>query len=171
MHGVTFARRAGAYAAAISALVCALVLFMLARVYSYKALSELFMPLCRVNYLSVERGYIMWLDKLLVMVWLNGCILSSAWCIYGAALLYALAFAQRDVGPAVIFISLIAGAYALCEYSLGVSWAETADSLLLRYGVLLAFAPLTLAALAATLKKSHGKGVQRSEDRPSAQAL
>ena len=122
------------------------------------------MPLCRINYLGIERSYVMWLDKILVMAWLNGCIISSAYCVYAAALLFAKAFGFGDVVPAVLMTSLSFCVLVLSEFTFGISAASCMNKLALRYGVLLAALPLTVSSAIGLLKRGK-KTVIRYESK------
>ena len=162
LQGAEHARKAGKRAALIAAAVCLAVQLMLARLYTYEGLSQVFMPLCRVNYPGIERSYVMWLDKLLVMAWINGALISSGYCIYSAALLYARAFGQRDVTPAALLMTAIVCVTVLAEFESDISSASLLLEYSLKYGVLLAAAPMLSASLIALMKRNNaGAGYER----------
>ena len=160
LHGTEHAEKIGISSAVITAIICFAAQFMLARLYSYKALGSLFVPLCRVRYLSLERSYAMWLDKLLIMAWLIGCMVSSAYCIYGAALIYANAFGQGDVGPAVIFVSLAVCTCVLLEFGMGIANTSVIHDIVIRWGSLGAFVPIAAASAFAAVKGKRKKAVR-----------
>ena len=160
LQGVEHSRKAGIRAALASAAVCLISQLMLAGLYTYRGLSEIFMPLCRVNYLGIERSYVMWLDKLLVMAWLNAGMISAAYCVYAAALLFARAFGQRDVTPAVAFMTLAVCVPVLAEFEFGLDTAAALYKTAMRIGVLTAFVPAFIASVTALIKNRSARGIK-----------
>ncbi len=163
INDIKTARKSGVLAAMASAIICFAVNLMLSRVFSYQALTGMFMPLCKVSSLSIEKNYIMGLDKLLTMLWVNGGFLTSAYCIYAAALLAARTLGQADVTPNIAVLSAF-----LCGAAVaGLITAEKATGDVLKvaakYG---AGAILILPAAAAAITVIGGrKGNDKEDDR------
>ena len=155
LQGIGFTKRAGIIASIIAAAVCFAVHFMLSRLYTYKGLTNVFMPLCRINYQGIERGYIMWLDKLLVMAWLNGAIISAGYCIYESALLFVKAFSMDDVTPAVFMMSTVVCALTLLEFICDIERASILNSFALKYGAVLSVLPLAVTIPVSILKSRN----------------
>ena len=161
MKGERTVKISGAMAAGIAGVICFAVLFMLARIYTADALCKLFMPLCRVNYLNAERNYALGADKLLVMLWVNGCFITAAFCIYSASLLLAQTFGQRDITPAAAFLSsTVCGIVLYSVKREDETWNALAD-IFIKYGAAAAVLPQLAAALIAWIRR---KGIDKEND-------
>lgn len=153
MHGTRSARKAVLWAALLSAAVTGAVELALSAIYPYKVLAGLNMPLYRINFLSLSQSYLIRLDKLYVMLWLGGCMLSSAYMIYSAAHLYALLFRQRDVTPAAASFSLLLLGLLIVSVKAGYAFLETIHRAVVRLGWLLAAVPIAAAILLRKRRK------------------
>ncbi|MBO4848083.1 MAG: GerAB/ArcD/ProY family transporter [Clostridia bacterium] len=145
LNGAENAGKTAAVSAAAAAFAACAVQLAIGLVYPYRVLSGLLMPLYRINFLSLAQSYALRLDKLFIMVWLNGAVISAAYCIYAASRLFAGTFAMRDVTPAVAALS----AALLFTVMFGVlrdfASVSRVDSAVKKYGWLAAAAPAVLA--------------------------
>ncbi|MBO4563257.1 MAG: GerAB/ArcD/ProY family transporter [Clostridia bacterium] len=152
LNGIAPMRKTAAAASIVSAAVCFSAQFAISLVYSYKGLTGLLMPLYRINFLSLAQSYALRLDKLFVMVWLSGAIVSSAYCVYAAARLHAGVFRERDITPAAASFSLVVCAAVLAAARMDYTAVKTANGIMLRFGAALPTVTLT-AALAKGRKE------------------
>lgn len=152
VHGVKHAQKIGLYATVISIVICAVTQITLSLVYTSEDLSRMFMPLYRINFLNVIESYMLRFDKLFMMAWLNGCIISCAYCIYSASLLFTEVYSMRDVNPALAAFSLT----TLCIVLAGVERTsannEQIQDILVRYGFLLIIIPIAIALICGVIK-------------------
>lgn len=152
LGGVKNVRKTLAAAAFISAAAIGLVQFALALIYPHRVLSGLLMPLYRINFLSLRQSYALRLDKLFIMVWLLGCVISCAYLIYSASYLLTKTFSARDVTPAVLTVSAAVFFLVTAEFSENYARAEAVGSFFSRFGSLFALIPPLLAAAVGSIK-------------------
>lgn len=128
------------------------VLLAIRLCYPSSMLSGLAMPLYRIGLMQPAPGFILRLDKLMIMLWLTGSLIAAALLIYSAALMFTLSFSMRDVTPAVVcFTSLTL--FAVVFAVEGGESAAHAVRLLFNYGFLISAVPLTLISAAALIKR------------------
>ena len=101
LNGIKSAEKTGVIAAFISAAVCFIAQFTLGMIYTYTELTELFIPLYRLNHMNILENSLMRLDKLSHMAWLNGSMLGGAFYIYSASELFSELFGLKDIRPAI----------------------------------------------------------------------
>ncbi len=155
-RGVGGAERISGYAASgavIAAFITGITQFALALIYPPKVLAGLLMPLYRINYLSLSQSYALRLDKLFIMIWLAGCIVSAAYLVYSASFLLTGALGGRDVTPFVMTLSLAAAAVSAIGFAADNDTAEAASGAVNGFGFLLALLPLAAAAVFGYLRK------------------
>ena len=78
-------KRGSLIAAAAAAFLIAVCRFAEGLAYDPKTLSDMLMPLYRLSFVSPRPGALVRFDKLMIMLWLSGCMVSSAYCITAAA--------------------------------------------------------------------------------------
>ncbi|MCR5808002.1 MAG: spore germination protein [Clostridiales bacterium] len=157
LSGLAFVKKISFRAAIFAAVICGVTQLCVALIYPYGILSGLLMPLYRLNFLNLAHSYALRLDKIFIMIWLNGCIITAAYCIYSAALLYSKLFRQRDVTPAAAAFSLIVCGTVLAKAGKSFGFVYTADRFLTRYGAAAAAFPAVSAALVGLIKKRKVK--------------
>ncbi len=153
MHGVEHAQRIGLSAGLVAALVCGLTQLSISFVYTYQTLADSFMPLYKINFLNLAESHFLRFDKLFAMVWLNGAIISSAFSLYAASLLYAGSFSQKDVNPSIAALSSITLGIILTALNMAPEKEKEIRYLFTRYGALLAAVPLAVTAIISLIKK------------------
>lgn len=149
-------KKAGIFGAAAASILCFIALLAIGMTYTYTELSDQFLPLFRINYLNMFEAHLMRMDKLAHIVWLNGAIISSAFYIYSASLLFAKAFSIRDIRPVLASSAMIVFLLILLE-------TETLNNELFksfkmqteRSAFLILPVPIILAAILA-IKKTRG---------------
>ena len=157
LNGIGYARRIACISGAAAALICGLAQLAVSLVYPYKVLSGLLMPLYRINYLSLSQSYALRLDKLFVMIWLTGALISSAYLIYSPALLIAETAGIKNVRWPVAAISLAVFAVVPLGLRTDFEFTQRFLSLERKYGFMLALLPIAAAALVGALKKKGKK--------------
>lgn len=153
LNGIRYARKCAAASALISAFICGAVQLALGLTYTYKTLSGLLMPLYRINFLSLSQNYALRLDKLFIMVWLCGCVISSAYCIYCAARLHAGFFRSRDADPPLIAFSAVVCALMLAAYTKKYEAVSLTEHFTVRYGAAFVALPVIALASAGIIKR------------------
>ena len=159
LQGTGNLRRTASRAALVSAFVCFSAQLAIGLSYPAQTLAGMTAPLYRIGFLRVDAGYLMRLDKLFIMIWLSGAMLSAAYCIYSASRLYAGAFRQRDVTPAILVVSLVVCGLmlALLEDESGAAGRRGGSAE--RCGFIFILAPTLTASAAGFIKsKSKAKG-------------
>ncbi|MBO4384694.1 MAG: GerAB/ArcD/ProY family transporter [Clostridia bacterium] len=147
--------KTAAAAAALSAVLICFTQLALGLVYPYGILSGLSMPLYRINFLSLRQSYALRLDKLFIMMWLTGCVISCAYLVYSASLLLTVSFSARDVTPAVFTLSAAVFCFATAEFSEKYAAVSFAESFFSRFGALFAAVPILLAAAVGSIRKGR----------------
>ena len=152
LQGLDNVRRSACGASLISAAVCLAAQLAVGLSYPAEILTGMTLPLYRIGFLSANPGYLMRLDKLFIMIWLMGAMLSGAYCIYSASRLYAGVFRQRDVTPAAAVVSLfVCGSLlALLEDESGA--VSRIGGIAARYGFALVLMPVLAASAAGLIK-------------------
>ena len=157
LNGREQARKIAVISALLAALLVGLTQLALGLIFPYKVLAGLLLPLYRINFLSLSQSYVLRLDKLFIMVWLTGSIISSAYLIFSASLLVTSAFGARNNTPAVLALSFA----VLAVMSVGFTAELGAADALLRFETgpapLLAVLPLLLAAVLSVMKRRERK--------------
>ena len=152
LNGREHARKIVMISALSAALLIGLTQLALGLIYPYKVLAGLLTPLYRINFLSLSQSYVLRLDKLFIMVWLTGSVISSAYLIFSASLLITGAFGARKNAPAVLAVSFAVLAVMSLSFAAELNTAEA----LLRFETgpapLLAAVPALLAAGAPMIK-------------------
>ncbi len=161
VHGPKMAQRAGYSAAIIAGLLCSVAQLCIGMTYSYKALSKMHSPMYRLTMNFRTGGYLQRLDKLLFFGWLISSMLAAGYYIYTAALLFSGAFEHNDIRPCVAVFSVSVSVLTLLMHSQSAIW-ENVERIISGWGLLLAAAPLLLAALIARLKSSNKKRQERT---------
>lgn len=109
-------------------------------------LGDMIMPLCRIAFVSPKPGAIYRFDKVFVMIWLMGAMISAAYCLAsGARLVSGVLGAESDLPAALIFCALAAGLLFL-PLALPAGLNERVRFIIERYGAAL---PAVTAAAAA----------------------
>ncbi len=155
VHGTTAAKRAGYGAGIAAGVVSSLCQLCLGMTYPYRDLAQMHSPMYRITMNFRTAGYFPRLDKLLVFGWVLSGILAGGYYIYTAALLFAEAFHQEDIRPAVAVFSACVGGLALLMH-VEIGFVEQTGAFLSGYGWIVVTAPVLVAALFAAVK-SRGK--------------
>lgn len=154
LNGLRFAEKCAVRASIVSAAACALTQTALGMTYSYDTLSGLLMPLYRINFLSLSQSYALRLDKLFIMVWICGCVISSAWMLFTASRLFSGFFHGGSTVPAAIAFSALACALILAGFERDYAIVRTAEDIAAKYGAaIVAAAALCAAAPALFVKR------------------
>lgn len=160
IHGAKHARRAGYAAGIISGALASLSQLCMGMTYTYKDLAEMHSPMYRLTMGFKTGGYFPRLDTLLLFGWAMTGMLASGFYIYIGALLFAQAFAQKDIRPAVAVFSGCVGAVALLLH-LPAGFMSGILAFWSRFGFLLAATPVLLAAWIA--QAARGREKRRKE--------
>lgn len=147
-------RKTAAAAAFFSAAVIAIVQLALGLIYPHRILSGLLMPLYRINFSSLRQSYALRLDKLFIMAWLTGCVVSCAYLVYSASLLLTNSFEARDVTPAVFTVSAAVLFFVSAEFSGEYASVESVRDFFSKYGSLFAIVPTAAASAVMGIKGS-----------------
>ncbi len=152
LQGAVFIKKAAARGALIAAIVVFAAQLAVSLAFTPQELGTMLMPLYRITFLKPNASYMFRLDKLFIMIWLGGCMVSGAFSIYSAALLFARSFGQRDVTPAVLVSCLLVCCLLLLERKLPPEILGKAVGMIEKYGVV-SLAPLWISACAPALLK------------------
>ena len=121
--------------------------------YDPKTLSEMLMPLYRLSFVSPRPGALVRFDKLMIMLWLTGCMVSSAYCVTAAAELIAPS-AEKAKGLRLPAAACMASVLFLTALPLFIpdGTLENARLFVSKYGAALLLPTLSAAAAAAFVK-------------------
>lgn len=153
LNGIRFAEKCAVRAALAASAACAVTQIALGLTYTYETLSGLLMPLYRINFLSLSQSYALRLDKLFIMVWLCGCVISCAWSIFTAARLFAGFFRFGSSVPAAAAFSALVSALILAGFNKGYPIVEAAEETALKIGAPAAAAASAGAAAVGFVRK------------------
>lgn len=156
LNGIDAAKKTGLIASFAAAAVCFTAQLTLGMIYTYTELSMLFIPLYRLNHLSILENSLMRLDKLSHMVWLNGSIIAGAFYIYGASFLFCRLFSMKDVRPAVSTNVILTVILILMKFSGSFYKMLPLLNIMNDYGFLI-ITGILLAAMVFALLKSRRK--------------
>jgi len=157
VHGVTAAKRAGYGAGIAAGVLSSLCQICLGMTYSYHDLAQMHSPMYRLTMNFRSGGYYPRLDLLLMMGWTLSGTLGAGFYTYAAALLFAEAFQQEDIRPAVAAFTAAVGGTAMLMH-VETDFTKALGDIVSRYGWLAATVPALLAAaLAARKGKREGK--------------
>lgn len=159
-NGIETARKAGIIASLIAAVICFVAQFALALTYTYKELSNMFMPLFRINYLNMFEPHLLRTDKLANMTWLNGALLSGGFFIYAGARLTSQFFSIRDIRPVCAVLSFITLSLILIETESknSIQFRNAAD-LYRRWSIVVVMLPLLFTVI-LNLLRGRGKKLE-----------
>lgn len=157
LGGMGRMRKNAATGALSGAAAIGLTQLALALIYPAAVLSGLLMPLYRINFLSLSRSYALRLDKLFIMVWLSGCLISTAYLTYSAGYLLTEAFGGRDATPFTLTSLLAAALFSSVDFRTDLETAEILSKITENCGFLLALVPLFAASAIGLFGKRREK--------------
>lgn len=153
LNGINSAKRIGIRSAVIAMIICLVVQLAEGLTFEYIELSELFMPLYKINHLNLAENRLLRVDKIAQMVWLNGCILSASFYLYAGSAAFCRGFGIKDIRPSLAAAAVITVAAILLEFSgtfSGMGEMKTAISLA---GGAVITAMILVSALLVLLKR------------------
>ena len=153
VHGVRAARRAGYGAGIAAGVLSSLCQVCLGMTYTYKDLARMHSPMYRLTMSFRSGGYYPRLDLLLLMGWVISGMVATGFYLYTAALLFAEAFAQQDIRPAVLTAGAAAGAAAMLMHVDNTLFRAIASYISL-YGWIFALVPALLASFVSTMRNA-----------------
>lgn len=162
LQGHSHIRKAACGAALASAAITFIAQLAVSLAYPAAILKDMAMPLYRIGFLRADTGYVMRLDKLFIMVWLSGAMISSSYCIYSAARLFSGVFGQRDVRPAVGAVSLVVCGLILMGLEGRNGNIRTVNDIISRYGAAVVYSPMLAVTLAAFIRRPDKKNREAS---------
>ena len=109
-------RSAGRIGMIAGGLLAAAALFALSMTFTYTQLKDMPSPFYRMLVEVRAENPTLRLDRAVLFLWLSGAILSAAFYLYAASVLYAKTFGVRDVRPAALCMSGIAVTLILVLY-------------------------------------------------------
>ena len=151
VHGVTAAKRAGYGAGIAAGVIGSLCQICLGMTYSYQDLALMHSPMYRLTMNFRSGGYYPRIDLLLMMGWVISGILAAGYYLYASALLYAEAFAQEDIRPALITAGAAAGAASMLMH-VDNDLFNVIGRFVSMYGWAFAAAPALVAALISVVR-------------------
>ena len=143
--------------ALISAAVCAAAHLTIGLTYTYKQLNELYMPLFKLNHLSLFEAHLMRMDKLANVIWLNGAVIAASFSLYAASKLFSKAFGLLDIRPASAASAAIAVLLILFDaVTAGGGFVGSMRDAVFSYGAVAAF-PLLAFSLVSAVRSERRK--------------
>lgn len=117
LNGISSAKRVGIRSAVIAMAICFVTQLAEGLTFEYDELSELFMPLYKINHLNLMENRLLRVDKIAQMAWLNGCILTASFYLYAGSSAFCRGFGIKDIRPSLAAASIITIAAILLEFS------------------------------------------------------
>lgn len=109
-------RSAGRIGAIAGGLLAAASLFLLSMTFTYTQLQDMPAPFYRMLVEVRAENPTLRLDRAVLFLWLSGAILSAAFYLYAASVLFSKTFGVRDVRPVALCLSGTAIALILVLY-------------------------------------------------------
>lgn len=109
-------RSAGRIGMIAGGLTAAVALFALSMTFPYTQLKDMPAPFYRMLVEVRAENPTLRLDRAVLFLWVSGAILSSAFYLYAASLLFAKSFHVRDIRPVALYLSGIAVTLILVLY-------------------------------------------------------
>ena len=109
-------RSSGRIGAIAGGLIAAAALFALSMTFPYTQLVDMPAPFYRMLVEVRAENPTLRLDRAVLFLWFSGAILSSAFYLYAASVLFAKSFGVRDVRPVALSMSGIAATLILVLY-------------------------------------------------------
>ncbi len=153
VHGVTAAKRAGYGAGIAAGVLGSLCQVCLGMTYTYQDLALMHSPMYRLTMNFRSGGFYPRLDLLLLMGWVISGMLAAGFYLYAAALLFAEAFLQQDIRPAVLAAAAAAGAASMLMHVDNMVFRAIGSYISL-YGWIFAVAPALLASLISVMRNA-----------------
>ncbi len=150
LQGADYVRYSGVRAAIIAAFVCFAAQLAVSLCFTDDALEGLLAPIFRMGMLTPKQSFILRLDKLFIMIWLMGAMVSGAYCIYACSLLITKTAGLKSVVPASAADCVIVFALLLAGVETRQPALDRARRMLSEYGAAAVLLPL-LTALSAAL--------------------
>lgn len=160
VHGGHIVRRSSMIACGIGFVLVFAVQLCLGLSFTYMELQELYIPLYRINMGLLTEGYFLRLDKVSLLLWLIGGIITVGFYLYSASLLGLEMYGGTDIRP-----SLLTGtAILLTIISLAFTEYNNAFNMALgffeNYGFIILLGLLVLIAIIAFLRAKSNKGME-----------
>jgi len=151
VHGTANARKTGLIAGIGSGVLAALTQVCTGMIYPHHQLTSLPLPFYELTLRMPQARYMHRMDKVLLVIGVIASLIASSLYVYSAALLFARAFDQRDVRPAIVSLT---GVFVGLVFFLHLNlvFFEPIASFLYRYGWLFAAVPLLAASGIACIK-------------------
>ena len=109
-------RSAGRIGAIVGGLLATAALFALSMTFTYTQLNDMPSPFYRMLVEVRAENPTLRFDRAVLFLWLSGAILSAAFYLYAASVLFAKTFDVRDVRPVALCVSAIAALLILALY-------------------------------------------------------
>lgn len=155
MQGTDNVRRVVRGGAWVAAALILLTQLAIGLTYTPEQLSELYMPLFRLNMALLKEGYLLRLDKMVIFIMLLGVLIGIAVCLYGAAYLSCRVLRAENIRPAILTgaVLLWTLCYAQYEHVQVYGWMAKAQVWVDTYGWCFLWAPLSAACGSAALRR------------------
>lgn len=139
-------RSAGRVGAIAGGILAEVALFALSLTFTYTQLEGMPSPFYRMLVEVRAENPTLRLDRAVLFLWLSGAILSAAFYLYAAGVLFAKSFGVRDIRPVALCLSGIALSLILVLYY-DSKTTETVKELLHRHAWVLISVPFPLILL------------------------
>lgn len=146
LQGARHAKKAGVTAALVSVVICAAAQLAVSLAFTYTELGDLFMPLFRINNLKSLETHLLRMDKLAYIAWLSGGMLTGAFYIYAASLLFSQVCGVRDIRPVLGSNTLIVALLMLIDFEGLLHFLPNLRAANSKYGFIFLAAPIAAAA-------------------------
>ena len=157
LGGNEFIRKAAVRSAFIAFAVCFIAQLAISLSFRSGLLAESVMPLYKIGFLTAKQSFVLRLDKLFIMIWLCGALVSCAYCIYSSSLFFSKMLSQKDVTASVAASSLITCTLLLEIIKVDNAVVEKIRNAISYYGALFLIIPLAAVCLLTVIKKRAGR--------------
>lgn len=160
LQGAAYIRRSGINAALTAVVVCTAAQLAVSLCFPRTELTDILAPIFRMGLLSPKQSFVLRLDKLFIMIWLTGAMISGAYCVRSAALLVTGTLKTKgEVFVSAGFI-LAVGILLLCGESLNPREIESIRERISEWGGAAIMAPI-LVSLAICTARRNAKFIRR----------
>ena len=150
-------------AGAIAFLLVMLVQLALGLVFTAEQLTNMNMPLFRINMNLLSNGYYLRQDKVSVFIWLMGAVPGGAYLLYGFAYLFCKATGGRNIRPALITGTVLLSCILLLRREALFKLFEGVQGWISHYGGLTILPPVALSFVLQLCKEKRKGAVGRHD--------
>lgn len=163
LQGEVPVKRTLIIAGIIAFMLVMLVQLALGLVFTAEQLTQMNMPLFRINMNLLSNGYYLRQDKMGVFIWLMGAIPGGAYLLYGSAYLFCKATGGKNIRPALLSATALLSCILWLRRGALFELFEELQNWIRQYGGLMILPPALLSVILQSCKGRKKGGVRQHD--------